>query len=74
MDRLVYDESIGRLVIRNTRVPVDDVIEALQTGLSVEQILADWYPVLTREDIEACLAWWVSQTASRNRVGTVIAG
>jgi len=46
----------GKPIIRGTRITVQDVLEYLAGGMSVEDILAD-FPDLTREDIQACLAY-----------------
>lgn len=45
----------GMLRIVGTRITVRDVIELLDCGLSVEDILRDWYSDLTEEDIRACI-------------------
>ena len=46
----------GKPCIRGLRITVYDVLEYLASGMSVEDILAD-FPDLTREDILACLAF-----------------
>ncbi len=46
----------GKPCIRGTRMAVQDVLEYLAAGMSVEEILSD-FPYLTREDIQACLAY-----------------
>ena len=46
----------GQPCIRRLRMTVRDVLEYLATGMSVEDILAD-FPDLTAEDIRACLAF-----------------
>lgn len=42
--------------IRGLRITVTDVLESLASGMSVEEILAD-FPDLTAEDVRACLAF-----------------
>jgi uncharacterized protein (DUF433 family) len=42
--------------VRGLRITVGDILGWLATGLSHEQILAD-YPELTESDIRACLAY-----------------
>ena len=44
----------GRTTIRDMRIPLADVLELLPSGMSHEDILAE-YPYLEREDIAACL-------------------
>ncbi len=46
----------GKPCIRGMRITVSDVLEYLASGMSVDEILAD-FPDLTTEDIRACLAF-----------------
>jgi uncharacterized protein (DUF433 family) len=46
----------GRPCIRKMRIAVADVLGWLASGMSHQEILAD-YPELTEEDIRACLAF-----------------
>ena len=46
----------GKPCIRGMRITVSDVLSYLASGMSVEEILAD-FSELTREDIHACLAF-----------------
>jgi uncharacterized protein (DUF433 family) len=46
----------GKPCVRGLRITVSDVLEYLASGMSPEEILAD-FPELTREDIQACLAF-----------------
>lgn len=46
----------GKPVIRGLRITVYDVLEYLASGMSEDDILAD-FPDLTRDDIRACLAF-----------------
>lgn len=46
----------GKPCIRGLRMTVDDVLEYLDGGMSVEDLLAD-FPELTADDVEACFAW-----------------
>jgi uncharacterized protein (DUF433 family) len=46
----------GKPVIRGTRVPVEQVLRKLGTGMSIEDILVD-HPRLTREDVHAAQAF-----------------
>jgi uncharacterized protein (DUF433 family) len=46
----------GKPCIRGMRITVYDVLEYLASGMTVEEILAD-FDYLTREDIQACLAY-----------------
>ena len=50
------DKRSGQPCIRGLRMTVRDVLEYLASGMSIENILAD-FPDLTAEDIRACLAF-----------------
>jgi uncharacterized protein (DUF433 family) len=50
------DKRSGQPCIRGLRMAVQDVLEYLASGMSSEEILAD-FPDLTAEDIRACLAF-----------------
>jgi uncharacterized protein (DUF433 family) len=50
------DKRSGQPCIRGLRITVQDVLEFLAGGMSIEEILAD-FPDLTAEDIRACLAY-----------------
>lgn len=46
----------GKPTIRGLRVTVYDVLSYLAAGMSADEILED-FPVLTAEDIRACLTY-----------------
>ncbi len=46
----------GQPCIRGLRITVQDVLEYLAGGMTVDEILAD-IPDLTPEDVRACLAY-----------------
>ena len=50
------DKRSGQACIRGLRMTVRDVLEYLASGMTHEEILAD-FPDLTAEDILACLAF-----------------
>ena len=50
------DKRSGQPCIRGFRMTVQDVLEYLASGMTVDEILAD-FPDLTAEDIRACLAF-----------------
>ena len=57
-DRIVIDPEIrfGKPCVRGTRITVGDVLSYLASGMTEQQVLAD-FPQLTSEDIRACLAF-----------------
>jgi uncharacterized protein (DUF433 family) len=46
----------GQPCVRGLRITVRDVLEYLASGMSPQEIVAD-FPDLTAEDIQACLAF-----------------
>ncbi len=46
----------GRPCVRGMRITVYDVLSYLAAGMTIPEILDD-FPYLTREDIQACLAF-----------------
>ena len=57
-DRITIDPAIchGKPCIRGLRYPVENVLEWLASGMSIDDILAD-YKDLEREDIFATLSF-----------------
>ena len=57
-DRIVVDPRIlvGKPVVKGTRLAVEFIIDLLAQGWSEAEILRN-YPGLTREDVQACLAY-----------------
>jgi uncharacterized protein (DUF433 family) len=57
-DRIITDPDVltGKPIIKGTRLAVEFIIELLANRWSEAQILAS-YPGLTREDVDACLAY-----------------
>ena len=60
LTRIVIDPAIchGKPVIRGLRYPVEMLLELLSSGMSHQEILAD-YEDLAPEDIQAALAYAV---------------
>lgn len=58
LDRIQIDPDImvGKPTIRGYRVTVEQVLSALASGLSFPDLKKD-YPILEKEDIEACLLY-----------------
>jgi uncharacterized protein (DUF433 family) len=56
-ERIAIDPAVrfGKACVRGTRISVGDVLSYLASGMSEDEVLAD-FPELTRKDIRACLA------------------
>ncbi|MBI4810448.1 MAG: DUF433 domain-containing protein [Ignavibacteriales bacterium] len=55
--RIMVDPLIchGKPVIKNTRVIVADVLDLLEAGKTFDEIIKNYFPIITREDIAACI-------------------
>lgn len=56
INRITIDPDIchGKPTIRGLRYPVENILELLASGMTIEDLLED-YPDLEREDFLACL-------------------
>jgi uncharacterized protein (DUF433 family) len=57
-EHISSDPSImfGKPCIKNTRIPVDLILEKLGNGYSIDDLLAA-YPKISEEDIKACMLY-----------------
>ena len=71
--RITIDPNVchGKPCIRGLRYPVENVLEWLASGMSVDDILAD-YSDLERDDILAALAF-AARLAHVNRIEPIAA-
>ena len=62
LERIEVDPKVchGQPCVKGTRIMVYLVLELLETGLSPDQIIRDYYSQLTKQDIEACLHYAAS--------------
>ncbi|MDP4664514.1 MAG: DUF433 domain-containing protein [Salibacteraceae bacterium] len=58
LNRITIDPNVchGKPVIRGMRYPVENILELLSSGMSSEDILAD-YTDLELEDLHACISF-----------------
>jgi uncharacterized protein (DUF433 family) len=58
-DRISISPKVagGKPTVKGTRIPVATVLELIEDGLTFDQIRRDYYPGLTREDIQACIEY-----------------
>ncbi len=50
----------GQPCIKGTRIMVYIIIELLESSLTPDDIIRDYYPQITKEDIKQCLHYAVS--------------
>ena len=57
--RIVIDPQIhfGQPCVAGTRIPVYCVLELVQAGIPFDEIVGDYYPDLTVEDVAACVEY-----------------
>ena len=62
LERIAVDPKIchGQPCVKGTRIMVYLVLELLESGLSPDQIIQEYYPELSKQDIEACLHYAAS--------------
>jgi uncharacterized protein (DUF433 family) len=58
-NRIVIDSRIygGKPCIRGTRITVTMILELIEDGLTFQQIIDNYYPQLSEQDIKACLEY-----------------
>ncbi len=67
LDRITISPNIchGKPTIRNLRYPVQTILELLASGMTYDEILAD-YTDLDKDDLLACLAYAVRVTQTKS--------
>ncbi len=69
LSRITIDPAIchGQPVIRGLRYPITDLLDLLASGMTIDDITAD-YPDLEREDLLAALTFGALATSQRTVV------
>jgi uncharacterized protein (DUF433 family) len=62
INRITVNPSIhfGKPCVAGTRITVQSVLELLTEGVTFREIIQDYYPDLTIEDIRACLGYAIA--------------
>ena len=68
MDRIVVNPTVhfGKPCVAGTRTTVQSVLELLDEGLGFQEIMRDYYPALTVEDIRACVQYAIDVLAAED--------
>ena len=55
-DRIVIDSRVhfGKPCIAGTRIPIENVLELVQEGITFQDIVTKYYPAIEIEDVKAC--------------------
>lgn len=58
-ERIIVDPKIchGKPVIRGTRIMLWQILDLLGDGLTFDEIINNYFPQLTKEDIKACIEY-----------------
>ncbi len=61
-DRITVDAHIchGQPCIKNTRIMVYLILELIEAGFTSNEIIRDYYPSLTKEDIQAAIHYAIT--------------
>ena len=67
-DRIAVNPNIhfGKPCIAGTRITVQAVLELMNEGLSFKEIIKDYYPDLSVEDLQACLQYAIALVAGED--------
>jgi uncharacterized protein (DUF433 family) len=67
-ERIAVDPKVhfGKPCVAGTRITVQSVLELLDEGLTFHEIIQDYYPDLTVEDIRACLQYAMAVIAAED--------
>ena len=68
MERIAVDPKVhfGKPCVAGTRITVQGVLELLDEGLSFDEIIRDYYPDLTVQDIHACIQYAIALVAAKD--------
>jgi len=66
LQRIVVDPNVcfGKPCIRGTRIWVSLILDFLSSGMTIEEIIAE-YPQLTKEDVQSALAYGAEMARER---------
>ncbi len=69
LDRIVSDPTVchGQPTVRGLRYPVENLLELVSSGRTIEEVLAD-YPDLERDDLLAALEFGALASGRRRVV------
>ncbi|MGD8397373.1 MAG: DUF433 domain-containing protein [Anaerolineae bacterium] len=76
MERITVDPEVhfGKPCVAGTRITVQSVLELLDEALSFDEIIQDYYPDLTSEDIRACVQYAIALVAAEDIYLTAVPG
>ena len=59
LERIKVDPKIchGKPIIQGTRIMVWQILDLIEDDLTFDDIINEYYPKLTKEDIKACIEY-----------------
>lgn len=68
MDRIAVDPRVhfGKPCVAGTRIAVQDVLELVDGDIPFNQIIRDYYPDLTVEDVHACIRYAIALVSAED--------
>jgi len=60
------DIHFGKPSVSGTRITVQNVLELLNEGLTFDEIINDYYPELTADDIHDCLQYAIALVSAED--------
>ena len=68
IERITVNPKIhfGKPCIAGTRITVQSVLELLDEGLTFDEVIQNYYPDLTVEDIRACLRYAIALVSAED--------
>jgi uncharacterized protein (DUF433 family) len=71
LDRITVDPAIahGKPVVRGMRMPVQTILELLASGMTFDDVLAD-FPYLERDDLLAALEYGALASSGQQVIAT----
>ena len=68
LNRIVVDPQIhfGKPCVAGTRITVQSILELIQEGISFSEIIEDYFPDLTLEDIQASVQYAIYMVANED--------
>ncbi|MBZ0170503.1 hypothetical protein MELA_01272 [Candidatus Methylomirabilis lanthanidiphila] len=68
LERIVVNPKVhfGKPCVAGTRITVQSVLELLNEGMSFSEIIQNYYPELTTDDIRACIGYAIALVAAED--------
>lgn len=68
IERITVNPKIhfGKPCIAGTRITVQNVLELVNEGISFKEIIEDYYPELTIEDVRACIGYAIALVSAED--------